>query len=172
MPSVSRHRAGRVAQKIGQTFEAMLYNLSVSQGICCVRIPDGCRQIRGPRGYQLLRVSTPFDYVLFYKDKSIVLDTKTTEGSTFTYSAIQSHQLTSLTKCAKHIHAAGYLVWHRDTDDVVFYSHRHLLRLRPRESLSAVDGFNLGPYNKMDLTRLFANPIPRPIDSEQPSTDP
>lgn len=171
MPSINRHRAGRVAQKIGQTFEIILANMSRSQGICCIRIPDGCRQVRGARGYQLLRVATPFDYVLMLKNKTVILDTKTTEGSTFTHSAIKSHQLSELLKCQPHVHRSGYLVWHRDVDQVAFYPAHLLSVLKHRQSLSVMDGLNLGSLSKMDITRLFTDLIPRPIDSQHLSTD-
>jgi len=165
MPPYSRHRSGRLAHKIGQTFETILGNVSRHQGICCIRIPDGCRQVRGAKGYQLLRVSTPFDYVLFLNGKSIVLDTKTVQAKTFTHSAIKDHQLRELNRCQPHVHSSGYLVWHRGVDQVVFYLSHLLTVLKHRQSLSVDDGINLGKLNQMDLTRLFTDNVPRPIDS-------
>jgi penicillin-binding protein-related factor A (putative recombinase) len=165
MPTYRRCRAGRVAQQAGGQFEIMLSSRASSVGIECIRIPDGCRMVRGSRGYTLRRVATPFDYVFLYKNKTILLDAKTVDGNTFPYSAIVAHQLKSLRRCERHAHLAGYMVWHRDVDALVFYTASILHKLKPRESLNPTLGHHLGSLHTANIARLFSEISTRPIDS-------
>jgi len=171
MPTYARARAGRIAQKVGGQFEIILASRARSAGIECIRIPDGCKMVRGSKGYSLKRVPTPFDYVMLYNNKTIVLDAKTVEGKSFTYSSIITHQLQSLSRCEHHVHRSGYIVWHRDIDALAFYSATLLRNLRPRDSLNIKDGIDLGSLSKSNLARLFEQISPRPIDSQHTSAD-
>ena len=155
MPTYKRIRAGAVAKQIGQRFEEILHNMCGHQAITCIRIPDGCKQARGPQGYKLLRVKSPFDFVLLKSGLAITVDAKTIDSERFTYSDIKQHQVQSLLNCAKNAHTSGYIVWHRPTDAVVFYSVFTLAALRPRTSLTPENGILLGPALKMDLNKLF-----------------
>lgn len=125
-----------------------------------VRIPDGCdtKKVRGPRGWEtkIVRIRTPFDFVAFRGGRGVVFDAKTVDGETFPHSAIKEHQLISLISCADHTTRAGYLVWFRPIDTVVWFSHMRLQALAPRQSLAPSDGsIQIGRAMAMRLESLF-----------------
>jgi penicillin-binding protein-related factor A (putative recombinase) len=160
MPTYRRVRAGLVAKKEGEQFKLILNARARANGITCIRIPDGCRQVRGPQGQKLLRIRTPFDYCLFYKTQGIVVDAKTTDTNTFTYSQVIDHQVVSLLDAARNTLNAGYIVWHRSIDTVAFYTAKQLYTLKHRQSLTPDQGIKLGNSGNFNILKLFTDPIP------------
>jgi hypothetical protein len=154
VPTYARTKAGHKAKAIGQQFENMIMLWAARSDISCVRLPDGCKPFRGPKGISLKRVTTPFDFALFRSGRGIVMDAKTVMGHTFPYSAVTYHQIVSLVSCA-HAHRAGYLVWYRELDTVAFHPAAQLQLLRPTQSLVPGQGLIIGNEYKIDLDRLF-----------------
>lgn len=171
MPTYRRVKAGRLAKAVGEQFENFIISRSRANNITCVRIPDGCKHVRGPKGYSLKRVPTPFDYVLLKNTKAVIIDAKTVDSEVFKYSSIIHHQMMSLYQCSKDALASGYLVWHRPIDRVIFY-HVDLLRsLKQRTSLNRMHGLDIGPVLMMDLGRIFKNYESALLDSSAVSAE-
>ena len=161
MATIRKMQAGARAKSIGSAFEHLILSSGSRDGVAIIRIPNGCetRRCRGPRGptTKLVRVHSPFDFCAFHLGRTVVFDAKTVESGRFVYSAITPHQLHYLTQCGRHVAAAGYLVWYRDEDAVIWHSHRRLLALKPRESLGISDGLHLGSGGSMSLLTLMAS---------------
>lgn len=95
MGTWSRRIAGKRAKYAGDNFEAQFENLCAIQGISVVPIPDSCKQVAFNR---IVRIRSPFDYCICYKQRSAHIDTKSSEKTNFTYSMIDQYQLVQLKK--------------------------------------------------------------------------
>lgn len=143
--SLNRVRAGKIAQKKGQRFETFIKNCAFASRFFPIQIPDGCDTKRGPNGRPvLLRVQTPFDFILIGHQQAIFLDTKTTQDKSFSHSKIKHHQLINLLEASK-AGPAGYLVLFETLRLVVFFSAQKLQSIQARQSLKPQDGLVLGP---------------------------
>lgn len=76
-----------------------------AEGIAITRIPDGCRTL-GPR--KLIRVKSPFDWILSLNGRAALIDTKTTQGDTFPNSKIDACQVGEMLNHAPVL--SGYVV--------------------------------------------------------------
>jgi penicillin-binding protein-related factor A (putative recombinase) len=155
MSALRRVRAGHAAKSFGRAFENLILSCAGRDAVTVIRIPDGCETRRGPRGLQLVRVRTPFDYVALKNGYAVVFDAKTVDGSTFPRSACTPHQLHSLGVCAVNAVRSGYVIWYRETDEVAFHPIHHLRKLKPRQSLKATDGLIIGRSHSIRLGALF-----------------
>lgn len=107
---------GKKSQAFGNLFESVFVTVCHKNGVAVTRVPDGCRQFRK----QIIRVKSPWDFVLTYASRSAFIDTKTAQGSTFTYSSIVPHQVRELSRHARCGAISGYLVWTRKNGSVFF----------------------------------------------------
>ena len=155
MPTLSRVRGGIDANAWGKAFENMVVRSGIKHGITVIRIPDGCETRRGARGPRVVRVRSPFDFVLLKRTQAVVFDAKTTAETTFKYSNLTEHQLGSLKRCSEQAKNAGYLVFFRNFDEVVFYNIDILSALRPGKSVKPGDGMILGRSSSIGLDSLF-----------------
>jgi penicillin-binding protein-related factor A (putative recombinase) len=152
--SRARHFGGKVAQRNGNEFEQLIQNHS-SQKVEVFRIENGCKNITQGRMCKLIRVKQPFDFILTGFGKTICLDAKSTEGSTFPYSSIDEDQLHELNRISKNIFRAGYLVFFRTANKIIFLTCEKLSQLKPRESLDIEDGLDIGTRWNLNLSKLF-----------------
>lgn len=91
-----------------------------------------------------------------YKKKAVFLDTKTlSTGKTFPYSQITKHQLHALLKLEIEGFPAGYLVWFREIDQIVFFSAKTLSYVKPGEGLDLKDGILCGSSEGFSVSLLF-----------------
>lgn len=151
----SRQQIGLAAQQLGASWENLFMSVASRQRIACTRIPDGCRQVGQSR---VLRVKTPFDWILTYNGRTALLDTKATASPSFPHSAIESSQMRHLLLQESHGALAGYLIWFRKLDQVVFVKASELER-RSKERGSITPGqlntLNVGPALTCRLASLF-----------------
>ncbi len=153
MANENRRRGGWLAKRRGEFFETSILITARRQGIEVLDIPDGCIQRSAT---MIQRVPTPFDYVIAKHPRmAAFFDAKTTEASTYSYSAIDQRQLNNLKAMANCGFPAGYLVHHRGINRVVFYSVDTMMSIGPRESLSPKVGMDLGHESDFDLRRLL-----------------
>lgn len=156
MPTLGRIRAGHKARTVGSSFEEMIARAAARLNITAIKIPDSCRTIRGPRGIDLQRIRSPFDYVLLKGSIAVTLDAKTVEGSTFPYSSLCPYQLQSLALCGRDAFRSGYLIWFRSSDLITFHSISRLRMLQKRDSLRPTgDCMPIGTSGGLNLDRLF-----------------
>jgi penicillin-binding protein-related factor A (putative recombinase) len=160
---LSKVRAGWLAQSAGKSFEARFERYAATNNVTCIKIPSGCKQV----GKSLIRVRTPFDFILGYKGRVIFCDLKSTENQTFTYSMITPHQVKYL-RAIEHHTSAGYIIEYRSCGEVYFFSAKYLLEIGQRESLDPNRGIKLGsssPFMSLDFN-LFLSTCERSEISE------
>jgi hypothetical protein len=147
----SRSASGLQAKRLGDYFQRYFETRCKYQKIDCIRIPDGCRQLSA---FKTMRVRTPFDYIIAFDKKVIFVDLKSIADKRFSFSKIERHQLVELTKLGRHAQA-GYIVYFRECNEIVFYSYEILGRLQPQKSLDLEDGIRLGNVLNADIRSLF-----------------
>lgn len=145
----NRRIGGKRAKYAGANFESSFENLCGIQQVGCVRIPDSCRQI-GP--HKLMRVRSPFDYVIAYKGKTAVLDLKSVGEGNFTHSKITLHQLSALNELSVGA-ISGYVVGF--TLAVYFVPVVELMCCLPGRSIDLTKCVLLGNRLSFDVRRVF-----------------
>jgi len=162
--SIRKRIAGKKAQNIGKHFEFLFEAACRKNSVTCIPIPDGC-ETKGfdPRinSNRLVRVKTPFDYILKRKNNLAFVDTKTVAGNSFCYSDLSDHQTDALFQLSESA-ACGLVIWFRELDEVYFVSIDLIRALKPRESIrpsdhkKADDSFRyLGRSGDFDPSILF-----------------
>jgi len=152
MKNIDRQLAGWKAKFNGKNWERDFEVACAVASIACVRIPNGCRSIGRNR---LVRVRSPFDYVLGYGARIACVDLKSfVAGKSLSHSQIDPGQLSHLLALSRD-GIAGYIVYYKSTGDVVFYDAERLAGIKPRASLGIADGSSLGTVSDLDLHALF-----------------
>ena len=151
-----RQLGGLKAKQFGSAFEELFTVACNRSGMSCVRIPDGCRQYYDKRSGRLAltRVQSPFDFLIARDGLAAVLDTKTVDAESFKFSDIVEHQLKSLLSVGHSLNA-GYLVWFRPLNLVVWYSCFRLAKVQPNTSLKPEDGLALGAVEEFDCGMIL-----------------
>jgi len=150
-----RRAAGFKAKKIGELWEDLFYRACLKRGIAITRIPDGCKQIGQNK---IIRVGTPFDWVLTHNNVTALIDTKTTATDSITASSIRSNQLDALLSHARQGCVTGYVVWFREPDLISFVpAHILLDHVRSRKGIKhTTDGLiPLGASALIDAYNIF-----------------
>jgi hypothetical protein len=151
--NLKRMIAGKVAKRLGDQFETLLQNVAVSEGLESVRIPDGCKQLGKNK---IKRVKTPFDFVFVKSQTEVIFaDAKTSNGQTFAFSELTPHQVEALVNLSKKGVFAGYIVYFRGIDKIVWFEALKLSALNPRESLKPTDGVLLGSRFNFNFRGIF-----------------
>jgi hypothetical protein len=147
--------AGFKAKKSGEFFETMIEFRAKQQGICVIRIPDGCvkRLVKGR--FTLLPVKSPFDYILAQGGKVAFIDAKMRTSDRLAHSDLSIHQVHSLYLLGRH-QMAGYVCYFKPVDRVVFFDSKQLFNLKRGQSLKFSDGMNLGTLKDFHLSVIFS----------------
>lgn len=140
----------------GEYFEGLLESHAKYSNIGLIKIPTGCKIVKIRGKLVPIKVPTPFDFILFKNAKTICLDTKTIEDGQFSYSEIKQHQADSLMLAFDSGVNAGYLIYYRDKNEVIFFNAKQLKELRPRSSLKKAEGLLIGDNQSMNLDLLFS----------------
>lgn len=148
--------AGLRAKRQGQAFEDIFYRACVAKRVAITRFPEGCRRIGLKR---LIQVKTPFDWVVSYKNRTALIDTKSVSGAFFPNSAIEGHQVSEMLKHAEHGTIGGYVVWLRLVNHVIFIP--ATLLAANYEVKGSIGHMNanvtlLGPCGNIDITQIFS----------------
>jgi penicillin-binding protein-related factor A (putative recombinase) len=147
---------GSLAKAVGDRFEAMMSNSCYRSKVVCTRIPNGA-VMRYVKGKVIpVAVTSPFDFLLTYQGLTACVDCKTIDSGNFSYSSLTQHQVNSLMRIFESGVAAGYVVWFRESDNVVFFEAPKLRALRPRESLKESDGLSLGKFENFNSKLIFS----------------
>lgn len=149
-----RSQGGAKAQAFGDLFEKMFKAMCQRNGIAVTRFPSGCRWV----GKSAIPVKTPFDWIITHKGKTALVDTKTSEELTFPHSKITSHQISEMVHHEVAGTRAGYVIWLRKSDCIVFVGS---LELEKRTKFSGsvrqgdMDVRLLGTPSYFDVRLLF-----------------
>lgn len=133
---MSRSDSGLLAKLEGKNFESLFQSTCDRFNVVCTRMPDGCKQI-GPN--KIIRVRTPWDFILTFGGRTALIDTKSDQGSTFPFSAIEPHQVQEMVRHESEGTVAGYVIHLRQINAHIFVpAHRliHLMRTGKRGSIS------------------------------------
>lgn len=142
---------GAKAKVVGQWFENILSVACTREGIAFEQIPSGCKWV----GKRAIPAKTPFDFIASKDSRAILFDAKTVNVETFSKSACKEHQVESLFRFEVSGLTAGYIVWFRGSDSIVFFKASQLKNLAPRRSLRISDGVFLGSKDALNLGVLF-----------------
>jgi penicillin-binding protein-related factor A (putative recombinase) len=83
-------------------------------------------------------------------------DCKTYEGDSFAYSQIDPKQLEQAVLYNEWRVPAGFLIWFRKHNIVVFFSGQQINIKGPRSSFVPAEGLKLGSIERLDLKLLFS----------------
>lgn len=155
----TKQRAGAKAQANGGSFETQFSATCTVSGIIVTRIPDSCRQVSSQR---MIRIRSPFDWILTYRGRTALIDTKSTQESTFAHSGVDANQLKHL--CAHEAHGAiaGYVIYLGEVNCVIFLEANYLLGKKGiRGSISHEDSQSLvlGKLSRFDATLIFGGSV-------------
>lgn len=146
---------GKLAKENGERFENQIIKTMLRDGIAFIKIPSSCKWI----GKRVVAMKSPFDFVAGHNSKTILFDAKSTEGKTFTYSKIKTHQLNALMNFRIKKIVSGYVVYFSEIKQVVFFDSMILKKVKPRQSLSFEDGFCLGRIDNFSLLKLMPSEL-------------
>lgn len=113
----ARMKGGAQANAWGKFFENLFLHACLAEQIAVTRIPDGCKQVSATK---LIRVPSPWDYVMSFNGFTAFIDTKTSLDSQFSTSLIKEHQVVEMAKHQKQGAITGYVIWLRKTDQIFF----------------------------------------------------
>lgn len=157
--SRTKRRGGIAAKAFGELFERLFLVSCRSHGVAITRIPDGCKQVSAHR---LVRVQSPFDWVITSKSRTALIDTKTSQSKVFAHSQIVEHQVREMRQHEVAGTFGGYVIWLRQTNEVLF------VRASILESLMQVEGSicrgspystYLGSSQTLDVALLFSGSV-------------
>lgn len=146
----NRRVSGLLAKRNGDFFENLFKNTAAIQDIACTRIPNGARQA----GKFLIRVKSPFDWVLSYRGRSAMIDTKSLSSGNFTASKIDENQVSELYAHESQDVVSGYLVFLREKNQCLFYSAGQLIQMGLKKPVVPL---LIGNCQNFDLRLLFRN---------------
>lgn len=127
---MTRRIAGQRAKRNGDYFENLIMFFANHAKFNFIKIPSGCKTV----GTKLIRVKSPFDFILVRNDWTIFCDAKSTNGNTFSYSMIDQDQVRNLTLVNTDKNCSGYII---NFNGEVYFAPVILLRsIKPRQSLS------------------------------------
>jgi len=157
IPSLNDYRKnqGRKAKAFGDLFESMFKYTCHKLGIAITVIPPGCKSMGGTR---IIRVKSPFDWICTYQGKTALIDTKTCIGNAFPHSQISDHQIHELVHHQISGAIAGYVIWLRKSDRIIFLD-ALTLEKRAQKPGSINDELpearSLGNGKSFDPTQMF-----------------
>lgn len=134
-------------KRIGNSFESVFKNQALRQGWSVVRIPDGCLRINKNK---IIPIKSPFDFVIGKDGVSVFLDCKTVEGDSFSFSKINPNQLKHLLFLHESKLQAGYLIYFRKSNRVLFSRAIDLVMVSKNESIKD-SGIPLGCISDFNL---------------------
>lgn len=155
-----KSQSGKKARAFGDLFEDMFQTMCQKTGVAITRFPNGCRSIGGNH---VVQIKTPFDWIVTHNGMSAMIDTKTSEELAFGHSKIKNHQIQEMIKHEMAGAKAGYVIWLRKSDSVVYVPATDLERVaRTRGSIQF--GQNhvrlLGNASYFDIRVIFRKDAP------------
>lgn len=146
-------------QREGSQFEHIFQKLAVMSGFVVEDLPAaGSRKI----GIRWIHCGMFCDYILA-GDGVGFFDVKSFEKGYVGHADLELHKPTkrkALEKLAAFHdrgHPAGWIVWHRRDNQVVFYPATMLIQLHPKTSVAPRNALFLGGLETMNLKKIWEN---------------
>jgi penicillin-binding protein-related factor A (putative recombinase) len=116
---------GIKSQTFGSLFEGIFARRARSvRGLALTKFPQGARIVGKNK---IVKIKTPCDWILTFNGVTALIDTKTTDATSFPFSKIKPHQVDEMLKHYIAGSVSGYVIWYRKTDDVIFVP-SHILK--------------------------------------------
>jgi len=146
---------GAKSQEIGATFESMVEIHCLQHRIACLKIPEACRKAKNKMGHWVIKpIKSPFDFIAAKDGQTVCFDAKTIDSKTFPRSQINFDQVEKLELIGQGTEA-GYVIWFRPSDRVVFFDWRRLSSIVRGDSLKDDEGLYLGDGNSFNVGRVW-----------------
>lgn len=145
---------GLKAQNEGKAFEQAFATLSKLCGYTTLKIPEMGRWI-GPGTFR--PIAGWADFVLIdINGRTAWIDAKSTANEVFAFSLINQEQVRFFEEIGDKCHA-GYVVYYRALNTVVFHNWMQLKKLGTQESLKPSQGVELGKIPDIKVQKIFAS---------------
>lgn len=164
--AAKRRVAGYLAKRAGSEFERLFMQACERNSVAVTRLPDSCKQV-GPK--RLIRVKSPYDFVCTYSARSAVIDTKTSGTDSFAHSMIDEHQVVEMIPHEFSGAKAGYVVWLRAIDMVIFIPATTLaaaMRVKGSIGHTHREVTLLGSIRTMDMRRVLSSSLEQWVSRE------
>jgi hypothetical protein len=144
----------------GTTFEKVFERACQLSGLWAE--PNHIKARRGWKG-RLQELKSNLDFTVIDRSGRVAfIDAKTFQGDFFTYSDIPEHQRQLAARYNAHQVSAGFVVWFRRQNAVIFVSGALLEALGPGSRLTPGHGVNLGSWGNFDIGKVFRCPTGSP----------
>ena len=158
MKSLSRVRGGHKARIQGSQFENILEIQCRMQGIHPTKIKTFARFLAQQRKW--IPEKAPFDFILTHETGVAFIDCKTIKTNSFKKTQgqmdiIKRHQEMELLAIEEKKHKAGFLVWFRNANAIVFFPASVMVKIHPNDPITPAMGEYLGTYESFALGNLF-----------------
>lgn len=154
------HKAllGKLAVRDGAFFEDWIRVACANSSITCVRIPDGCKQISGSR---IIRVKSPFDFILAMSGKSAAIDAKLRNEDHLTPASFANkdstrEQLKHLLNLQLAGMQAGFLVYLRPINEIHYYDALTVGAAVRGKTIEPKTRWQYGPAQRANLAAIWA----------------
>lgn len=134
----------------GKTFELIFERQCKLSGLWVEQ-----NHLKAKRGYKgrLIAMESNLDFTVVDKGGRVgFFDCKSFDGESFKFSEIPPHQLDLATRYNDWKVPAGFVVWFREVDRVVFFSGAFLRAVGGGNSLCWSGGVQLGKWSRFDIT--------------------
>lgn len=144
---------GKKNKSQGRAFEHMFEHSLRKHKFAYDKMPDGCRQLGA---FKLIRVKTPYDWIITLSGRTALIDTKSFIGDKLIPSQVTPHQAQSMRLHANRGAIAGYVIWFRDHNSVRFAESCVLDQITASKTGILFSYLvDLGSIQKMDLLGIF-----------------
>ena len=139
---------------IGKQWEEIFIKQAQSNGLLVLRNYLTCRFLYKGR---VQVVKGELDFKLINRDGRVgFFDAKSFAGDSFVYSNLEENQINRAALYNEFLVPAGFVVFFRKLNRIVYYSGSIIARKGARSNFQASEGISLGTYVKFDLKRLLA----------------
>ena len=137
----------------GRQFEAIFEKVARLRGFLPRKMHLTARYIHAGRP---LITKSELDYQLIHPTLGVAfIDCKTFQGDRFTFSDLELHQVKTALLLNEWDQKAGFVVWFRAPNKLVFYSGVEIMRAGPGSSFGVLDGAQLGDLTNFRLEKVY-----------------
>lgn len=145
---------GKTGKMWGRQFEQMLAHHAAISGLMLRAHGVTLRYLPGGKS---IAIKSDLDFKLADRAGNIAfVDAKTVAEPHFTYSFLTPHQLETAKLYESYSLKAGFVVWLRGAQRVVFYSAQVIATKGKGARFGVTDGLDLGPEGFFSLARILA----------------
>jgi hypothetical protein len=142
----------------GKAWEDAFQTVTQLQGFKILKIPEMGRWL-GPGTFRPIKGWS--DFMIVRGDGvTAFMDTKTTQEERFSYSDVNQDQIKFFSKVGDLV-PAGYVVYFRQNNKIIYLPWTLLQSLRPGEAVSTEDGILMGHLTSFSVAKIFSLPLPQ-----------